>query len=90
MEFSHCFSPHRLLVVVLTRDEFIGILRTQAKISKAQLSDEQLQCVFHAVDTDQSGSVDIEEFTAWVNREMEAASSPEKEKALREKMKVRQ
>eukprot|EP00750_Incisomonas_marina_P020893 INCI4109.2.p1 GENE.INCI4109.2~~INCI4109.2.p1 ORF type:complete len:459 (+),score=117.26 INCI4109.2:160-1536(+) len=73
---------------LLEMDEFIGILRTQAKISKAQLSDEQLQCVFHAVDTDQSGSVDIEEFTAWVNREMEAASSPEKEKALREKMKA--
>jgi len=65
------------------------VLRTQAKISKKMLSDDQLKCVFHAVDTDQSGEVDLEEFTTWVNREMEAAQDPDKEKALREKMRVR-
>ena len=36
----------------------------------------------------QSGSVDLTEFTAWVNREMDAAQDPQKEELLRQSMEV--
>ena len=73
----------------LEMDEFLLVLRMHAKISTREISDEQLKCVFHAVDTDHSGTIDIDEFTSWVAREMEEAMAPpEAEEALRLKLQV--
>lgn len=57
----------------LDLDEFLIMLRVQAKISTAQLSDADLRCIFHAVDADHSGLVDMQEFRDWVMRELARA-----------------
>ena len=64
----------------------------QAKISKREISDKDLKCIFHAVDTDQSGEVDLKEFSVWVNREMgevKRPSSPQNEERLLQDMQAR-
>ena len=45
------------------RDEFLHVLRSHAKISRKMLSDRDLDHVFCAVDTDASGTIDLDEFT---------------------------
>lgn len=46
----------------IRRDEFMNVLRMHAKISTKQLTEQDLKCVFHAVDTDHSGEIDFKEF----------------------------
>ena len=70
------------------RGDFFRVLRSQAKISKRELSDAQLECVFHAVDVNRSGAVDLEEFRNWINRELDAAGDPEKLTALQVQSRV--
>jgi hypothetical protein len=51
--------------------EFKRLLRTDAKVPVSQLSDVSVKCLFHTIDLDGSGEIDVEEFLAWVEQHAE-------------------
>ena len=46
--------------------EFALLIRSDAKISKAMLTDRDLQAIFSLIDTDASGEIEYGEFVNWV------------------------
>jgi len=46
--------------------EFKRLVRTDAKLTRSQLPDENLRTIFKLVDTDDSGEIGYTEFLAWV------------------------
>ena len=60
----------------LSFKEFYTMMRSDAKLSKAAVSDQQLHKLFASFDIDGGGSISYEEFISWVQPSASTPTSP--------------
>ena len=62
----------------LDYSEFRSAVRRDGKMNANTLHDKDLQLIFHKVDFDDSGEIDLHEFTAWLANPRDASKYPKK------------